>query len=165
MEDNKFRFSYSAPTKTERQEIEDIRKSYLNTGDKNIKLDEIRDLDNKVKNTPKGISIVVCVVGVLVFGLGLTCILEWKLFVLGVIISIVGSTLIGLTHFVYIKLKLNFTNKYRDRILTLSEELLNDSNLKGNIKKQEAIQINEDETITKSEEDNNSKKTITKKKP
>ncbi len=126
MEDNKFRFSYSAPTKTERQEIEDIRKDYLMPQDRKIKLEEIRDLDDRVKNMPMGISILVAVAGTLIFGLGLTFILEWKVYVFGVIVSVIGSVTMGLTHYIYVKLKTKLTEKYKDRILKLSEELLNE---------------------------------------
>lgn len=126
MEKEKFKMTYSAPTKAERDEIEDIRKSYLPANKENTKLDELKALDKKVRKTPKLWAYVFGVVFVLVFGLGLTMVLEWKNYVFGVIISLLGVILMTANYFIY-KLTTNkLKQKYKDRILSLSEELLNE---------------------------------------
>lgn len=132
MDENKFKYTYTAPTKAEREEIEDIRRNYLPTQERDNKLKEIRQLDNRVKNIPSTISFIVAIVGVLIFGLGLTCILEWHQILMGIIISVIGCIPIGLAHFAYFKLTSKLKEKYKDRILTLSEELLNEDSITKN---------------------------------
>lgn len=126
MNKNKFQFTYSAPTKTEREEIEDIRKNYLPEDEKESKLKKLKKLDEKVKNIPTMWSLCLGIGGVLIFGLGLTMILEWNLVALGVIIDIISCVPMGLAYFVYNRLKTKLTQKYKDEILALSEELLNE---------------------------------------
>lgn len=127
MKDNeKFNFTYSAPTKSEREEIEDIRKNYLPKEKENNKLIRLKKLDGMVKNIPMAISLSVGIIGTLIFGLGLTMILEWEIIVAGVIVSIFGIIPVVLAHFVYKKLLNKLTEKYREEILKLSEELLNE---------------------------------------
>lgn len=126
MNKNKFQFTYSAPTKTEREEIEDIRKNYLPEDEKESKLKKLKKLDEKVKNIPTMWSLCLGIGGVLIFGLGLTMILEWNLVALGVIIDIISCVPMGLAYFVYSRLKTKLTQKYKDKILALSEELLNE---------------------------------------
>lgn len=127
MKDNeKFNFTYSAPTKSEREEIEDIRKNYLPKEKKDSKLIRLKKLDSMVKDIPMAVSLSVGIIGTLIFGLGLTMILEWKAIVAGVIVSILGIIPVTLAYFVYKKILHKLTEKYREEILKLSEELLND---------------------------------------
>lgn len=126
MEKEKFTMTYSAPTKAERNEIEDIRKNYLPKAKENAKLEELKALDKKVKKTPKLWAYVFGVVFVLLFGVGLTMVLEWKRLILGVIISSLGVILMIANYFVYKKIFSKLKLKYKDRILSLSEELLNE---------------------------------------
>lgn len=127
MEHEKFKFTYSAPTKSERNEIEDIRKNYLPKSQGNKKLQRLKTLDSKVKNTPTILALVVGILGTLIFGLGLTMILEWNISVWGVIVSAVGLVPTILANFVYKSMKDRLTEKYREEILALSEELLNEN--------------------------------------
>ncbi len=122
----KFNFTYSAPTKNEREEIEDIRKNYLPKTEEDSKLVRLKKLDNKVKNTPMALSLSVGIIGTLIFGLGITMILEWKIIAFGIIVAIVGLIPVGFAHFTYKKLLNKLTEKYREEILKLSEELLNE---------------------------------------
>lgn len=126
MEKEKFTMTYSAPTKAERNEIEDIRKSYLPKAKENEKLEELKALDKKVKKTPKLWAYVFGVVFVLLFGFGLTMVLEWGNLILGVIISSLGVILMIANYFVYKKIFSKLKLKYKDKILSLSEELLNE---------------------------------------
>lgn len=124
--DNEFKFSFSAPTKNEREEIEDIRKNYLPMSSRNKKLARLKDLDAKVKNIPTIWGLVLGVTGILTFGLGLTITLEWSKFIFGACISLIGAVPMALAYPVYKKSKDKLTNKYREEILKLSEELLNE---------------------------------------
>lgn len=122
----KFEFTYSAPTKEERAEIEDIRKEYLEKTATEKKLDELKALDKKVKILPRVLAYVFGTIAILVFGLGLTMVLEWGICVWGVAVGALGCIFMALNYFVYKKIKTAIQKKYKSRILTLSDELLNE---------------------------------------
>lgn len=124
--DNKFAFTYSAPTKDEREEIEDIRKNYLPISSKQEKLSKLKKLDAKVKNIPMIGGLSLGIIGILIFGLGMTFVLEWGILVWGVILSIVGLVPMALAYPIYKKIKTILTSRHREEILKLSEELLNE---------------------------------------
>ena len=128
--DKKFEFKYSAPTQEERKEIEFIQNQYKEKDERMTKLDYLRKLDNKVKNIPICISLILGITGLLIFGLGMTMILEWSLMIWGIIISIIGCVPMGFAYFAYNKLYTKYKNKYSKQILELSSELLNEENTK-----------------------------------
>lgn len=126
MKNNKFSFTYSAPTSEERKEIENIRNSYLTTcSSSGDKLQQLRKLDRKVKTLPNIISLAFGIVGILIFGLGLSMILEWRLLTFGIIVSIIGIVPIIFAYPIHKFLTKLLKNKYSTQILKLSEELLN----------------------------------------
>ena len=123
-----FEYTYSAPTEKERTEIEAIRRQYQEqpaaAADKTDKLARLRMLDAKVKNTATIFALVLGIVGTLIFGLGMSMVLEWGLFLWGVIVAVVGCPPIFAAYPVYnITLKKG-KKKYGEEILKLSEELL-----------------------------------------
>lgn len=123
--EEKFKMTYSAPTKSERDEIEDIRKKYI-LPQKNEKFDRLKALDKKARLTPKLLAWAIGVISILVFGLGITMILEWNIILWGVVVSAAGLIPTVLTYNFYKFIKSNFTKKYKDEILKLSNELLNE---------------------------------------
>ncbi len=126
MDNNKFEFTYKAPTKSERETIEDIRKNYLPKPEEENEFEKLKKLDGKVKNIPTIWGLCVGIVGVLIFGLGLTMVLEWNLLVSGIIVCVAGCIPMVGAYPVYKKSKSILTNKYKDKILALSEKLLNE---------------------------------------
>lgn len=125
--ENKFEFTYQAPTKSQREQIEDIRKSYMPKTQDESKLEQLKKLDCKVKNIPVIWSLSIGILGILVFGLGMTMVLEWALFAFGVVVCVVGSVIMAVAYPVYKKIKMKFTKKYSGEILRLSDELLNEN--------------------------------------
>ena len=124
---NQFNFKYTAPSQEERKEIDSIRRKYAPQEHVESKIERLRRLDSIVKNTAIVWSLVLGVVGVLIFGLGLTMILEWSIWFWGVVLMVIGSVPMAIAYPVY-KLALNKGKaKYGDEILRLSEELLNES--------------------------------------
>ena len=124
--DNKFEFSYSAPTQEERREIEYIQNKYK-PKDKNLsKIEYLRKLDGKVKNIPTTVALILGILGTLIFGTGLTMILEWNLLIYGIIVCLVGCLPMIFAYFSYNKLSVKLKNKYSEEILKISSELLND---------------------------------------
>ena len=129
MSDNneKFTYTYSAPTERERREIDSIRRQYIsNDNDISDKLSQLRSLDGKVKNPPKALGIVLGVVGILIFGLGLTMVLEGAIVFYGVLVMVVGVIPMGLAYPMYKLLLKRNKDKYGAQIIRLSEELLHE---------------------------------------
>ena len=122
----KFTYEYQAPTQDERKEINSIQQRYLLENPKNEKLKRLKSLDSKVKNIPNAVAYTMGVVGVLVFGTGLTCILEWDLILIGIIVMILGALIVLPTYFVHSFVTKRLKMKYREEILKLSAELLNE---------------------------------------
>ncbi len=123
MKDN-FNYDYSAPTKEEKREIEDIRRRYQTAPLEISSLDRLRMLDKKVKKAPTVISLVLGIVGTLVFGLGLTMVLEWQIPLWGIVVMLFGCAVVVAAYFAYNYLLTKNKNKYGAEILRLSDELL-----------------------------------------
>lgn len=121
MQENKesFNYNYSSINK---EEVEKIRNKYIRTQESD--LDELRKIDAKVSNTSTYISIFIGIIGVLVFGTGLSLVLSFNKFILGIIVSFFGLIIMG-TGYLANKFVLNkMKQKYAPRILELSEKLL-----------------------------------------
>ena len=121
---NTFEYTYSAPTEAEKKQIESIRRQYAAQGKVESKIDRVRRLDSKVKNTATCVSLILGIAGCLTFGLGLTMILEWKVWLWGVVLMAIGCAPMVLSYPVYIWLFARGKKKYGDEILRLSEEIL-----------------------------------------
>ncbi|MCM1130596.1 MAG: hypothetical protein NC310_01525 [Roseburia sp.] len=122
----KFAYEYQAPTQEERKEINNIQQKYLLENPKNEKLKRLKSLDSKVNHIPNVIAYTMGVVGILVFGTGLTCILEWDLILIGILIMILGAAIVLPAYLVHSIISKRLKTKYREEILKLSEELLNE---------------------------------------
>ena len=122
--ENKFNYTYKAPNESERMEIESIRRQYSKATKEESKLDKLRKLDKTVKNAGTVLPLVIGIIGTLIFGLGLTMILEWNLILWGIVIMLIGSVPTALAYPLSLKLTKLYKEKYGDEILSLSEELL-----------------------------------------
>ena len=124
-ENNKFEYSYSAPTEEERREIASIRRQYEDRSTTTEgKLERLRHLDALVNGTANAVSLAVGVIGLLIFGLGMTMVLEWNLTLWGVLLGIVGALPIDAAYPLYRRVLARGKKKYGAEILQLSEELL-----------------------------------------
>ena len=120
-----FEFNYTAPSEAERKEIVSIRRQYELQGEKKeSKMERLRRLDAHVKNSANAISLILGICGVLVFGLGLTMMLEWALYFWGVVVGVVGAIPAALAYPVYKSILKKNKQKYGKEILALTEELL-----------------------------------------
>ncbi len=127
MEERNFNYVYTAPTEAERKEIESIRRQYeekIPEGES--KIDRLRKLDGKVKNTATVLALVLGIVGCLVFGLGMAMVLEWELVFGGVLCAVCGGILMALAMPIYKWTLRKNKKKYGEEILRLSEELLHE---------------------------------------
>lgn len=125
-DDQRFQFTYSAPTAEERRQIEGIRSEYLAAGEYRDKLTELRQLDKRAKRPASAAALSLGVVGILVFGLGMSMLLSFNMFAAGVVVSAVGLVAMGLAYPVHALLLRRGKAKYGPHILKLSEELLHD---------------------------------------
>ncbi len=127
MKDEKFNYMYSAPSETERKEIERIRNAYLTESGKNEKLERIKKLDDKVRRTPMIIAVTLGIIGALLFGLGMAMSLEWNLLAGGIAVAAGGIIPMSAAYPVYKSVQDGLKKKYGDEILRLSSELLAES--------------------------------------
>lgn len=124
--DNQFNFKYTAPTEEERREIDSIRRQYIPKEKTETKIERLRRLDALVKNTAIIWSLVLGVLGCLIFGLGLTMILKWNIYFWGILLMVIGSAPMAVAYPVYKALLQKYKNRYGEEIVRLSEELLNE---------------------------------------
>ncbi len=127
MADEEFKYTYSAPTAQEKKEILKIRSQYLPKDDeaKDEKVARLKKLDSLVKAPAKAVASIMGVIGFCCFGLGMTMSLEWQKIVWGAIVGIVGLVLMAFAYPVFNKILANRKRKYSQRILELSQSLLN----------------------------------------
>lgn len=122
---NQFNYTYSAPSERERREAESIRRQYETHAMEETKLSRLKKLHGTVVNTALAISLVVGIFGCLIFGLGIAMVLEWQIYLYGIIIGIVGAGIMAVAYPVY-KLTLRKNKeKYGAEIIKLSDEILN----------------------------------------
>ena len=124
--DEKFVYSYSAKQK---KEIEEIRTKYLPKTEN--KLDKIRKLDESATRKATIQSIVVGLISSLIFGL--YCVLVWKdsQFIQGIIIGIVGLCGMLLAFPLYSHILKVQRNKISEKIISLSDELIDEMSIKN----------------------------------
>ena len=114
-----------APTEEERREIESIRAAYRKDV-RSEKLERLRRLNARVKNAAMSVALTLGVLGLLVFGLGMTMILEWGILAGGVAVSAAGVLPMAAAAPAYNFVLRRGKEKYGEEIVRLSEELLGD---------------------------------------
>lgn len=124
--DKQFNYKYTAPTEEERKEIDSIRRQYAPQEQTETKLERLRRLDALVKNTATIWALALGIVGALIFGLGLTMILEWNIWLCGILLMVVGFVPMAIAYPVYKAVLKKYKDRYGQEILRLSEELLNE---------------------------------------
>ena len=125
MSENKFKYTYSAPTQEERREIESIRAAY-ERNPRAEKLARLRRLNARVKNAAMSIALSLGIIGVLVFGLGMAMTLSWGMIAAGVAVSAAGIVPTALAAPAYNFILRRGKKKYGEEIVRLSEELLDE---------------------------------------
>lgn len=125
---NKFEYTYSALTEEERAEIESIRRGYLSPepGGDGGKLARLRKLNARVKNAAVCAGLTAGIVGVLLFGAGMSLSLSFSRYAAGIVLSLVGILPMAAAMPLYKFVLGRGRKKYGEEILRLSEELLNE---------------------------------------
>ena len=124
MKENKtYSYSYSAQ---ENNEIKRIREKYTEQSERESKIEQLRRLDKSVTKSATVLSLTVGIIGILILGFGMSCILVWaeKMFVLGIITGIIGLIITALAYPIY-KIKAEKKRKeIAPLIIKLTDELI-----------------------------------------
>ena len=122
MEENTETFEYTYSAK-QQAEIAQIRKKYLPKEEDKMEL--LRKLDRDATKPGTICSIAVGVVGCLVFGFGMSCVMVWSdsFMILGIVVGIIGMIMMGMAYPVYVKITKKQREKLAPQILALTEEL------------------------------------------
>lgn len=129
--DSKFKYTYSALTEGERQEIENIRSGYAPSKKHLSDLERLRKLNKMVNRPPKILAWVIGIVGLFTFGFGLTCGLQWQYYVLSVIFASSGIGLMIADYFIYRVYLRHLKRRHSQEILALSDKLLSPSDVEN----------------------------------
>ncbi len=132
MKNDKFTYTYSAPTREERREIEDIRRAYMPEEDRGEEpLARLRALNERAKRPAVIAGLTLGVAGVLIFGLGMSMSLVWEMLAGGIAVAAVGIAAAAAARPVYSALLRRGKAKYGAEILRLTDELLGDEKTDG----------------------------------
>lgn len=124
MSNKKFEYSYSA---REQEEINAIMKKYVPAPYESSSLQKLKMLDRKVTQRATAAGITIGIIGVLVLGYGISCVLVWQdtLFAAGVVIGILGIVITALAHPLYKYILKRERKKAAPEIMRLANELNN----------------------------------------
>ncbi|MBP3416486.1 MAG: hypothetical protein J6K76_03855 [Spirochaetaceae bacterium] len=114
-----FNFTYSA---AHREEVEHIRSKYMESQESD--LDELRKIDARVTSTATFAAIGVGIVGIMVFGCGLSLCLSLGRPILGIVLSGAGLVVMGCGLLVNRLVLQRLREKYAPRVMELSDKLL-----------------------------------------
>lgn len=110
----------------ENKVVEKIVNSY--TEEENTKLDELKALDSKVKKPALIFAYVFGSISALLLGFGMCVAMQVilaDLMWLGIVVGVVGIAFCLLTYPIYKRILNSRKNKYREQILSISNELAN----------------------------------------
>ncbi|MBQ2724587.1 MAG: hypothetical protein IJF78_02650 [Clostridia bacterium] len=116
-----FHYTYSAK---EQEELKRIRQKYAPPEEDKMEL--LRRLDRSVTEKGTVISIVLGVIGTLILGLGMSCVLVWQgtLFLPGIIIGLAGIGILASAYPVYSRVTRKERERIAPEILRLTDELM-----------------------------------------
>lgn len=115
-------------TVKEKDYIERIRNNYVNVPTQKSKLEELKSLDQKVKNPAKIFGYCYGIIGCLILGTGMCLAMNiiGNLMPLGIIIGLVGIAMVSTSYPLFKKILKNRKTKFADEIILRSNELLNE---------------------------------------
>ena len=121
MENNKtFSYTYSA---NQQEEVKSIRQKYLPHEEN--KMETLRRLDQSAKKPGTIVSLVIGIIGSLILGFGMACVMEWTdYFVLGIVAGVVGIAVLAPAYPIYMRMTRKQREKLAPQILQLTNELI-----------------------------------------
>lgn len=123
MEEKKETFEYNYSAK-QQKEIKTIREKYVPKEEN--KMEQLRRLDASATKPGTAASIIVGVIGALLFGIGMCCTMVWmgNLFIPGIVIGVTGLLAIAAAYPVYTHITKKQREKLAPEIIRLTDELM-----------------------------------------
>ena len=117
---NTFEYTYSA---SQQEEIKKIRDKYMIKTQVESKIEQLQKLDKKAENSGLIISIGLGIIGTLIFGTGMSLVLVWTKFMLGIVTGVVGIIMLSMAYPAYKYITKKQRQKVTPQVLKLIEEL------------------------------------------
>lgn len=114
-----FEYTYSAP---EQAEIRRIREKYLPKEEST--LEKLRRLDAKAERPGTIASLILGIMGTLLFGLGMSCCLVWERYLIGIPVGILGLAMLASAYPVYVRITKKQRLKLAPEVLALTDQLV-----------------------------------------
>lgn len=110
---------------TERMVADSIRNQYVEH--KETKLEELQKLDSKVKRPAQVFAFVFGSIGALVLGVGMCLAMKviGDMMPLGIVVGCVGIAMVSINYLIFKKIEKSRKDKYSNKVLSLTDELLN----------------------------------------
>ena len=123
MEEKKETFEYNYSAK-QQKEIKTIREKYVPKEEN--KMEQLWRLDASATKPGTAASIIVGVIGALLFGIGMCCTMVWmgNLFIPGIVIGVAGLLAIAAAYPVYTRITKKQREKLAPEIMRLTDELM-----------------------------------------
>lgn len=120
MKNNEFQYTYSAK---DQNEIKKIRQKYLPREETTDKMELLRKLDKSAETPGVIVSLILGIMGTLLLGVGMCCVLVWTKYLLGVIVGVVGIITLSFAYPAYKKITKRRRELVAPEILRLTDEL------------------------------------------
>ena len=130
-ENNKFEYNYSAK---EQDEIKKIREKYIETNKEESKIERLRRLDARVESKARTVSLIIGILGTLMFGFGMSLFMSdfgnliglnaKASMVIGIAVGIVGGTVAAFAYPLYELVVKRERKKIAPEIMLLTDELM-----------------------------------------
>ena len=120
MKNNEFQYTYSAK---DQNEIKKIRQKYLPREETTDKMELLRKLDKSAETPGIIVSLILGIVGTLLLGVGMCCVMVWTKYLLGVIVGVVGIITLSFAYPAYKKITKRRRELVAPEILRLTDEL------------------------------------------
>ena len=116
-----FTYTYSAE---QQDEIKSIREKYAPPTQEEDKMERLRKLDQSVTTPGMIVSLAVGIIGALILGTGMSCIMVWGLMIPGVLIGLVGMVGVIAAYPLYTHITKKQREKLAPEIMRLTDELM-----------------------------------------
>ena len=116
-----FQYTYSAK---QQEEIKNIRKKYM--VQEEDKMEQLRRLDKSVSQKGTAAALVVGIIGSLIMGIGMCCVIVWQeiWFIPGIFIGIAGIAMLSLAYPLYSRITKKERERIAPEIIRLTDELM-----------------------------------------
>lgn len=120
-ENNNFRYTYSAK---DQQELKRIRQKYAPPEEN--KMERIRRLDRRAYEKGTMAAIILGVIGALILGVGMCCVMVWQgvMFIPGILIGLIGIGVLSTAYPMYNRVSRMERERIAPEIIRLTDELL-----------------------------------------